>query len=358
MHLGRSRRGRGCSYSLGHMWVPEPLETALSCREPTPRDLGLPTSVYLCSKPTPRPGSWATHGLFPQKLQKTARGPVPATTCPQQAALFKSPTQPLTGTTSPRQRGKGCRPAGPVQGTWCSGGPGTAAAGPHCPDNLTRPTCSELRPVPRPEALPCPGRYGPQARTGASSALYLVVWVAETEHPPLSSHSEARMAGGARVMSLDPSVCRIRPWRERGGGPYCLSAERGRRGAQPSRRTPCGHSWLWHSSPPVCVSAQARCKEVPSHLSGSTPGAGPWVGVPWPGPAWLRGTSVSADGCPRAEAQSQSRGSLASVSWLSSCPRLPRASRSPGTWAAPLQAGDRRARSGEPAGPFPVFSQV
>ena len=56
--------------------VPEPLETALGCRHrhATPGDRGLPTPVYPCAKPTPRPGSWATHGLFHRKLQKTAQG--------------------------------------------------------------------------------------------------------------------------------------------------------------------------------------------------------------------------------------------------------------------------------------------
>lgn len=81
--------------SLGHMWVPEPLETALGCRQPTPRDLGLPTSVYLCSKPTPRTGSWATHGLFHQKLQKTAPGPVPPPPAPSRqrySNLQRSPS--------------------------------------------------------------------------------------------------------------------------------------------------------------------------------------------------------------------------------------------------------------------------
>lgn len=141
-------------------------------RQATPRDQGLPTPVCLCSKPTPRPGSWVTRGLFHQKPQKTARGPVLATTRPQHAVLFKCPTQPLTGTTSPRERGEGCRPAGPVQGHLVLRGPqNRCSRTPHSPDNLTRPRCSELRPVPRPEALPCPGRYAPQACTGTSSTL-------------------------------------------------------------------------------------------------------------------------------------------------------------------------------------------
>lgn len=92
-------------------------------RQATPRDQGLPTPVCLCSKPTPRPGSWVTRGLFHQKPQKTAQGPVLATTRPQHAVLFKCPTQPLTGTTSPRERGEGCRPAGPVHGHLVLRGP-------------------------------------------------------------------------------------------------------------------------------------------------------------------------------------------------------------------------------------------
>lgn len=191
---GTEQAGHGCSYSLGHMWVPEPLETALGPDSPPLETWDCPHLSTCARSPPPGQAPGPHMDCFIRSFRKQHRAPKPTTTCPQQAAYSNLQRSPLTGTTSPRQRGKGCRPAGPVQGTWCSGGPGTAAAGPHCPDNLTRPRCSELRPVPRPEALPCPGRYGPQARTGAKPALYLVVWVVETEHPPLSSHSEARMA--------------------------------------------------------------------------------------------------------------------------------------------------------------------
>ena len=101
----------------------------------------------------------------------------------QHGALCRPPPAPSTRCYSNLQRSPSLAPHPPGRGAkavaqlvlcrapGAQGAPEPPQQDSHSPDNLTRPRCSELRPVPRPEALPCPGRYAPQARTGASSTL-------------------------------------------------------------------------------------------------------------------------------------------------------------------------------------------
>lgn len=49
---------------------------------------------------------------------------------------------------------------------------------------------------------------------------------------------------GVHLISLDPSVCLIRPWQEQSSGPYCLGAERYRWGTLSSQNSLWPHFTL------------------------------------------------------------------------------------------------------------------
>lgn len=79
----------------------------------------------------------------------------------------------------------------------------------------------------------------PRDWSGTATTRYLEAWVAETEHSPWSSLSEALLAGGTRLISLAPSVCQVRPWRAQCLGPYRLGAGRATWVARSSCRARC-----------------------------------------------------------------------------------------------------------------------
>ena len=163
VHLGQSRwgRGPGWCHSLGHRWVPDHWRRhwGADTAGPPLETRGCPIPACLCRRPSPGQAPGPRVARSTRSSRKQRKGPVIAGPLPS-AALGAYPDLKLNAPLAPHptgERHEGCHPPGPVQGTQRSAGPPLSRqlAGTRMGPGRPEP-CSELRPVPGPEAPPRP----------------------------------------------------------------------------------------------------------------------------------------------------------------------------------------------------------